>query len=119
MVSGPLCKRASSATKSVRHRPVLTMLCSASRLRARKLFAITSQSRGAVMTPLFFIMCPRSGDLRPYLAPDAVVLHGGKQQAIDGNCSCAANHQKDCNRQCEKVEFKTFSFLRARPVPKE
>src|SRR5580700_7570978 len=35
IVSGPLCRRASSATKSVRHSPVLAMLCSASRLSAR------------------------------------------------------------------------------------
>src|SRR4029077_9880647 len=70
------------------------------------------------MTPLFFIMCDRSGGLRPYLAPDAV-LRGGRQQAIDGICSCAANHQKDRNRQCQEVELKTFSLLCPRPVHEE
>src|SRR5579872_3259991 len=118
MVSGPLCNRASSATKSVRHSPVLAILCSASRLRARELFAITSQSRGAVMTPLFFIMCSRSGGLRSHLAPDAV-LRRGRQEAIDGSCTCSANHQKDRNRQRQKVELKAFSLLRPRPVHKE
>src|SRR5437870_8112013 len=120
MVSGPLCKRASSATKSVRHSPVLAILCSASRLSARKDFAITNQSRGAAMGSLLliFIMRAQSGCLgsNPGLSP---VARGGKQQAIDGSCACAANHKKDRNRQCQEVEFKTFSLLRPCPVHKE
>src|SRR4029077_752598 len=47
------------------------------------------------------------------------VLRGGRQQAIDGSCACSANHQEDRNRECQKVELKTFSLLRARPVHKE
>src|SRR5579864_2306518 len=70
------------------------------------------------MSPLFFIMCTRSGGLRPYQAPNAV-LRGGRQQAIDGSCACAANHQKDRHRQCQEVELKTFSLLRPGPVHKE
>jgi hypothetical protein len=63
-------------------------------------------------------MCARSGGLWPYLPPDAV-LRGGRQQAIDGSCACAANHQEDRNRERQKVELKTFSLLRARPVHEE
>jgi hypothetical protein len=70
------------------------------------------------MTPLFFVMCARSGGLRPCLAPDAV-LRGGRQQAIGGSCACAANHQKDRNRQRQEVELKPFSLLRPGPVHKE
>ena len=69
-------------------------------------------------TPIVFIMCAGSGGLRPYLAPDAV-LRRGRQQAIDGSCACAANHQKDRNRQRQEVELKAFSLLRARPVHEE
>src|ERR1700686_4854636 len=53
-MSGPLCRRASSAAKSVRHNPALAMLAAASRLSARWLLINTSQSRGAVMEPFFF-----------------------------------------------------------------
>src|SRR6266436_1094078 len=63
-------------------------------------------------------MCARSGGLRPYLAPEAV-LHGGRQQAIHGSRSCAANHQKGRRRQQEEVVFITFSLLCSRPVHPE
>src|SRR6266536_955390 len=70
------------------------------------------------MTPLFFIMCARSGRLRPYLAPDAV-LRGGRQEAIDGTCTCAPNHQNDRSRQQEEVILITLTLLCPSPVHKE
>jgi hypothetical protein len=70
------------------------------------------------MTPLFFIMYARSGDLRPYLAPDPV-LRGEGQQSIHGSCTCTANHQNDRHRQRQEVELKTFSLLSPHPVHEE
>src|SRR5258708_5227007 len=117
MVSGPLCNKASSAAKSVRHSPVFEMLCSATRLSARKLFAITSQSRGAVMRSVFVTIFFQSGSLGWGLGLDRDV--GRRQQAIHGNCSCAANHQNGRSRQQEEVVLITFPFLCSRPVHPE
>src|SRR5258705_13838033 len=79
---------------------------------------MTSQSRGAVMMPLFFIMCARSIDLGPYLARDAV-LHRGRQQAIDRSCARAANHQNAQSRQQDEVILIALTLLCPSPVHKE
>jgi hypothetical protein len=44
------------------------------------------------------------------------VREGRRQQAIDGSCSSATNHQKRRDRKRKKVELITFSLLCSRPV---
>src|ERR1700730_9872658 len=68
------------------------------------------------MRGFFFIMFSQSGSLGLGLDP---VVRGGGQQAINGSCSCAANHQKCRSRQQEEVVLITFSLLCSSPVHKE
>src|ERR1700756_1261079 len=70
------------------------------------------------MTPLFFIMCARSGGLRPCLVPDAV-LRRGRQEAIDGSCTCSPNHQNGQSGQQEEVILITLTLLCPSPVHKK
>src|SRR5437016_4393117 len=70
------------------------------------------------MRSLLFIVFPQSSSLGPGLGRDPVT-RGRRQEAIDGSCSCAANHQKGRRRQQEEVVFITFSLLCSRPVHPE
>src|SRR5262249_31807061 len=113
MVSGPLCNRASSAAKSVRHNPAFAMLCSVRSRKAWWLRVITSHSRGPAMRRLLFIAFLLSGNLHP--GP----LTRRRQQAVDGSSSRAADHQKRGYREHQQVILEALSLLRPRPVHEE
>src|SRR2546430_357201 len=70
------------------------------------------------MRSLLFIVFPQSSSLGTGLGRDPVT-RGRRQEAIDGGCSCAANHQKSRSRQQEEVVLITFALLRSSPVHKE
>src|SRR5215471_18062791 len=114
MVSGPLCSRASSAAKSVRHSPAFVMLCSARSLSAWWLLIITNHNCGAVIRVAVFFISFVSGNLHL-----SGVLWRGRQHPVEGKCSGAANHYKNRGRKYEQVILESLTFLCTRPVHKE
>src|SRR6267378_3514806 len=63
-------------------------------------------------------MISLSGSLGPRVSLNPVV-RAGRQQPIDGSCTCAANHQEGRSRQHEEVVLIALSLLCSSPVHKE
>jgi len=94
-----LCNRASSAAKSVRQQPrVGDTLLHEEAQRTITLGNHQPEPRCCNAITLF-LMFPQSGSLRTGLSTDPAV-RWGRQQAIEGSCSCASNHQK--GRSCQQ-----------------